>query len=159
MSQKISLRRITRFRPTVDTKFHINYNWWESSGRDFRLYLRDQLCDECRERFSDHQNTENVDWVDPDTGEVHQTDALRECLRTRCANDPEYINERLPLASACFRIFLANNDTSIVTKRVAPTLALVACGEDSCAPWEVHAFTWDLRPSTHSDLALTQGDS
>jgi hypothetical protein len=113
MSQGVNIRRITRFRPTVDTKFHIDYDWWEQSGRDFRLYLRDQLCDECRERFADHQNTENVDWVDPDTGEVHQTDALRECLRTRCANDPDYINERLPLASACFRIFLANNNAAL----------------------------------------------
>lgn len=113
MSQTVTLRRITRFRPTLDTKFHIDYAWWEQSGRDFRLYLRDQLCDECRERFADHQNTENVDWVDPDTGEVHQTDALRECLRTRCANDPDYINERLPLASACFRIFLANNNAPL----------------------------------------------
>lgn len=108
MSQPVTMRRITRYRPTLDTKFHIDYGWWEQSGRDFRLYLRDQLCEECRERFANHQNTENVDWVDPDTGEVHQTDALRECLRTRCANDPDYISERLPLASACFRIFLAN---------------------------------------------------
>lgn len=113
MSQTVTLRRITRFRPTLDTKFHIDYGWWVHSGRDFRLYLRDQLCDECRERFADHQNTENVDWVDPDTGEVHQTDALRECLRTRCANDPDYINERLPLASACFRLFLANNNAPL----------------------------------------------
>ncbi len=114
MSQPTAtLRRLRRFRPTTDTKFHIDHDWWENSGRDFRLYLRDQLCEECRERFADHQNTENVDWVDPDTGEVHQTDALRECLRTRCANDPEYINERLPLASACFRVFLANNNTPL----------------------------------------------
>lgn len=113
MSPAATLRRIARYRPTLDTKLAIDYAWWEQSGRDFRLYLRDQLCDECRERFADHQNTENVDWVDPDTGEVHQTDALRECLRTRCANDPDYINERLPLASACFRIFLANNNTPL----------------------------------------------
>lgn len=111
--RKISLSGVRRFRITQDTKFHIDSDWWENSGRDFRLYLRDQLCEECRERFADHQNTENVDWVDPDTGEVHQTDALRECLRTRCANDPEYINERLPLASACFRVFLANNNTPL----------------------------------------------
>jgi len=114
MSQPTAtLRRLRRSRPSIDTKFHIDHDWWENSGRDFRLYLRDQLCEECRERFADHQNTENVDWVDPDTGEVHQTDALRECLRTRCANDPEYINERLPLASACFRVFLANNNTPL----------------------------------------------
>ena len=110
MSPLAAGSRLTRFRPTVETKFQIDFDWWEKSGKNFRLYLRDQLCDECRERFADHSNTENVDWVDPDTGEVHRTDALRECLRTRCANDPDFINERLPIASACFRIFLANNN-------------------------------------------------
>lgn len=106
-------RAMSRFRPTVDTKFHIDYEWWKKSGKNFRVYLRDQLCEECRDRFTDHQNTENVDWVNPDTGEVHRTDALRECLRTRCANDPDYINEHLPVASACFRIFLANNNAPL----------------------------------------------
>ena len=113
MSQTLLRHKLARFRPTVDTKFQIDYDWWEKSGKNFRLYLRDNLCDECRDRFRDHQNTENVDWVDPDTGEVHRTDALRECLRTRCANDPDYINERLSLVTACFRVFLANNNTPL----------------------------------------------
>ena len=113
MSSTLHSQRLQRFRPGADTKFHIDYDWWEKSGRSFRLYLRDQLCDECRERFANYMNTEDVDWVDPDSGEVRRTDALRECLRTRCANDPDYINERLPLASACFRIFLANNNTPL----------------------------------------------
>jgi hypothetical protein len=113
MTQSLLRQRLARFRPTVDTKFHIDYAWWEESGKNFRIYLRDQLCEECRERFANYQNTEDVDWIDPDTGEVRRTDALRECLRTRCANDPNYINERLPLASACFRVFLANNNTPL----------------------------------------------
>ena len=113
MSTSLAAQRLSRFRPTLDTKFHIDHEWWGKSGRDFRLYLRDQLCEECRDRFANHLNTENVDWVDPDTGEVRRTDALRECLRTRCANDPEYINERLSLTTACFRVFLANNNTPL----------------------------------------------
>ena len=119
MSSRLLSKTLSRFRPTVDTKFHIDYDWWEKSGQNFRLYLRDQLCAECRDRFADHHNTEDVDWVDPETGEVHRTDALRECLRTRCANDPDYINERLPIASACFRIFLANNNTPLTPNELS----------------------------------------
>ncbi|RIK39562.1 MAG: hypothetical protein DCC55_17705 [Chloroflexi bacterium] len=118
MTQSLLRQKLARFRPTVDTKFHIDYDWWEESGKNFRIYLRDQLCEECRERFANYQNTEDVDWIDPDTGEVRRTDALRECLRTRCANDPNYINERLPLASACFRVFLANNNTPLSPKEL-----------------------------------------
>ncbi len=113
MSSSLLRQKLARFRPTVDAKYHIDYDWWESSGKNFRLYLRDQLCAECRDRFKDHANTENVDWIDPDTAEVRQTDALRECLRTRCGNDPEFINEKLPIVSACFRVFLANNNTPL----------------------------------------------
>ncbi len=113
MSPSLASQRLARFRPGVDTKFHIDLDWWDKSGRSFRLFLRDQLCEECRERFVDYTDTEDVDWVDPDTGEVRRTDALRECLRSRCANDPDYINDRLPLASACFRVFLANNNTPL----------------------------------------------
>lgn len=118
MTQSLLRQKLARFRPTVDTKFHIDYDWWEESGKNFRIYLRDQLCEECRECFANYQNTEDVDWIDPDTGEVRRTDALRECLRTRCANDPNYINERLPLASACFRVFLANNNTPLSPKEL-----------------------------------------
>jgi len=92
----------------VDTKFHIDYQWWEQSGRNFRLYLRDQLCTECRDRFKDHRDTEDVDWIDPETGEVQRTDALWECLPTRCTKDPDYINDHLSLTAACFRAFLSN---------------------------------------------------
>ncbi len=105
--------KISWFRPDVNTKFHIDYEWWEQSGRNFRLYLRDQLCAECRDRFPDHRNTEDVDWIDPETGEVRRTDALWECLRSRCTKDPDYINEHLPLTAACFRVFLANNNTPL----------------------------------------------
>ena len=47
--------KISWFRPDVNTKFHIDYEWWEQSGRNFRLYLRDQLCAECRDRFPGSQ--------------------------------------------------------------------------------------------------------
>ena len=113
MSAMAARSRLSRFRPTTETKFQIDYQWWEKSGQNFRLHLRSQLCAECRDRFADHHNTEDVDWVDPDTAEVRRTDALRECLRTRCANDPDYINERLTIATACFRIFLANSNTPL----------------------------------------------
>lgn len=101
------------FIPTIHTKFHIDFEWWEKSGKDFRLYLRDQLCPGCRQRFSDHRDTEIVDWVDPETAEVKRTDALWQCLRTMCAQEPEYIHPRLPLVTAIFRVFLKNDNTPL----------------------------------------------
>ncbi|MCS7219866.1 MAG: hypothetical protein RML36_07245 [Anaerolineae bacterium] len=97
-------------KPTVDTKFHIDYEWWKRNNLDFRLYLRNQLCPQCQERFTDHRETEIVDWVDPDTGEVKQTDALLECLRTYCVHHAEFISPQVPLAAAAFRLLLVNEN-------------------------------------------------
>ena len=101
------------FIPTTDSKFHIDLDWWEESGRDFRLHLRDQLCVECRERFPNHRDTEMVDWVDPDTGEITRTDALWQCLSTMCAQQPDYIDPRLPIVMAIFRALLKNNNAPL----------------------------------------------
>lgn len=109
-------------KPTVDTRFHIDYAWWEQSGRSFRLYLLEQLCDECRKRFASHRETETVDWVNPDTGEVTEADALLQCLRRECAGHPDFINERIPLASAIFRMFLVNDNMPLTPREIHATI-------------------------------------
>ncbi len=101
---------IGRFRTTVDTKFHIDYDWWAKSNLDYRMYLHAQLCEECRHRFPSHVSTDQVDWVNPDTGEVHQADALEECLKSTCQHQDGFIDDGLPLTTACFRIFLTNQN-------------------------------------------------
>jgi hypothetical protein len=101
----------TWHRPTLDTKFHIDYEWWQTSGRNFRLYLLEQLCDECKQRFATHRETETVDWVNPDTGEVTEADALMQCLKSMCAEKADFIDPRVPLTAAVFRIFLVNDNT------------------------------------------------
>lgn len=97
-------------KPTEDTKFHIDISWWDNSGQNFRVYLWDQLCSECRERFKTHRETAIVDWVDPETAEVKRTDALWQCLRMECAQQPDFVNEGLPLISAIFRLLLAQDN-------------------------------------------------
>jgi len=98
------------FIPTTDTKFYIDLDWWEKSGRDFRLYLRDQLCPECQQRFPNHRDTEMVDWVDPETAEVRRTDALWQCLTTMCVYEPDYIHPHMSLVMAVFRALLKNDN-------------------------------------------------
>ncbi len=108
----------TWHRPTVDTMFHIDYEWWQTSGRNFRLYLLEQLCDECKQRFATHRETETVDWVNPDTGEVIEADALLQCLKNMCAQQPDFIDPRVPLTAAVFRIFLLNDNTPLSSKEL-----------------------------------------
>ncbi len=100
-------------RPTVSTQFHIDWDWWTTSEQNYRLYLHDQLCEECRLRFPSPFDVGEVDWVDPNTAAVTRTDALMMCLRTQCAKDPNYINPTLPLAAAVFRVFLLNDNKAL----------------------------------------------
>ncbi|RLC72606.1 MAG: hypothetical protein DRI52_03275 [Chloroflexi bacterium] len=100
-------------KPDVNTKFHIDFDWWEKQGRSLRVFLHSQLCPQCRTVYTTYRDTELIDWVDPETAEVHQVDGLWHALRTHCSQLPDYIDERTPLTSAIFRVFLANNNTPL----------------------------------------------
>ncbi len=97
-------------RATLDTKFQIDLRWWEKEGRDFRLHVWEQLCEECRQTIPTHVGTEEVDWVDPITAEVKKTDALMQCLYDVCAQKPDFIHSGLPLTTAIFRVFLVRHN-------------------------------------------------
>lgn len=97
-------------RPTIETKFHIDFDWWEEQGRNFRVHLLSHLCAECRPHYKDYVSAEMIDWVDADTAEVTQVDGLWHSLRTCCSLKADYVNERTPLTTAVFRTFLANGN-------------------------------------------------
>jgi hypothetical protein len=105
-------------RPSLDTKYHIDYDWWSATGKDVRVAVRGQLCEECQARFPDHRNTEAVDWVDPETAEVERADALLQCLRGECARKSEFISRANPLVTNVFRVFLLNGNQPLTPKEL-----------------------------------------
>ena len=38
------LRRLSLAKPTLQTKFHIDFDWWTQSDQDWRVYLQNLLC-------------------------------------------------------------------------------------------------------------------
>lgn len=101
-----------RIKPTLDTRFHIDYEWWEREGRDLRVYLFSHLEPEQREFFSENRDIEEMDWVDPVTAEVTRVDALQRAL-LEASKKPDFISHRTSLVDAVFRVFLANNNTPL----------------------------------------------
>jgi hypothetical protein len=97
-------------RPTLDTPFHIDYEWWSREDRELRVYLRSHLCPEHRAVFEEHLDTEEIDWIDEDTAEVTRVDGLQHVLRIHCSLQSGYIESHTPLVDAIFRIFLASNN-------------------------------------------------
>ena len=114
---------MTRFiKPTLETKFHIDFDWWERAGRDLRVSLQSHLCSECKEIFTNHRGSEQVDWIDPHTAEVTQVDALWQSLRTHCREKPDFITDSTPLTDAIFRLFLANGNVPLSATELHETL-------------------------------------
>jgi hypothetical protein len=97
-------------KPTVETKFHIDFDWWPETGRSFRVDLLSHLCADCQSRYAEYQNAELVDWIDARTAEVTQVDGLWHSLRVCCSQKPDFVSEHTPLATAVFRTFLANGN-------------------------------------------------
>lgn len=106
-------------KPTHATKFHIDFDWWDEQGRNFRVYLLSHLCGDCRARYADHLEAEMIDWVDADTARVTRVDGLWHSLRTHCSLKPDYVNERTPITTAVFRSFLANGNQPLTAEELS----------------------------------------
>jgi len=101
---------VRAFRPTVDTKFHIDFSWWEKRNKDIRIFMRDLLCPECREAVGTLSDVKMVDTIDPETAEVTRIDAIWESIRACCSLKPGYLTSDTPLLDSIFRTFLANGN-------------------------------------------------
>lgn len=98
-------------KPTLETKFHIDYSWWERSKDDLRTYLLSHLLPEQREQLTQADGEEQlIDYIDPETAEVRQLDALQVAIQ-EAAQDPAFINEHTSTIDSVFRVFIANGNT------------------------------------------------
>jgi len=110
-------------RPTLDTRYHIDYNWWNRSERDLRVYLYSHLCPEHQELYKTHTDTEDIDWIDPDTGEVQRVDGLQHTLHLHCSQQPGYLTTHTTLVDAVFRVFLANGNLPLTVRDLGKRLS------------------------------------
>jgi len=104
-------KRVSLVKPSLATSFHIDFSWWAKNDRDWRVYLRSNLCPEHQKAFENVDLEEKVDWVDPNTAEVQRVDGLQHILITHCARQSGFITEHSTLVDAAFRLFLANGNT------------------------------------------------
>lgn len=99
-------------RPTTDTKFYIDFSWWQQKGQNLRAFLLSHACPNCQRTAQETQN-QTFDWISPETGEVFEIDMLWHTIRTHCKDNPDFLDTRIPLTSAIFRVFILNNNTPL----------------------------------------------
>jgi len=105
-------------RPSVDTKFHIDLDWWNRQKRDIRIFLSQSLCEECRPLYDQMRDLGVVDSVDRETGEVRHEDALWSTLRSCCSNKPGYIRPSTPIIDSIFLALVANGNQPLSPKEL-----------------------------------------
>lgn len=116
------LRRYSLVRPTLQTKFRIDFEWWSQSDRDWRVHLQGLLCPTHQELFANSGEGQMVDWVDPETAEVKQVDGIQHVLITHCAKEAGFITEHTAMVDAIFRVFLANGNMPLTPVDLAAQL-------------------------------------
>ncbi|HYN87273.1 MAG TPA: hypothetical protein VER55_02025 [Ardenticatenaceae bacterium] len=112
-------------RPTLNTRFVIDWDWFQRNRMNPQLAVGNQLCYQCRREFEEGLPVEEVDWVDSETAEVSRIDSMREHILVHCQWKPDYINTTTPLSTAIFRALLANNNRPLsvaeLTQRLGRT--------------------------------------
>ena len=106
-------------KPTLDTRFHIDYGWWdEQSTEDLRPYLLSQLPSEQRDRFLQDHTDRVVDYIHPETGEVFVLNELGLAIQ-EAAKEPDFITPQVSTVDSVFRVFLANGNIPLTPIELA----------------------------------------
>jgi len=115
-------KRSSLVKPSIDTPFHIDFDWWKKSERDWHVYLRSLLCAEHQEAFAGIEEDQTIDWVDPVTAEVKPVAGVQNALMTHCVKQPDFLTQQTALVEAVFRIFLANGNIPMSSDELASRL-------------------------------------
>jgi hypothetical protein len=110
-------------KPTVQTPFHIDFAWWKHNERDWHVFLRSLLCPEHQESFSQVDEGQMIDWIDPKTGEVKPVDGIEHALMSHCALLPDFVNAHTALVEAVFRVFLVNGNSPMSAEELGARLS------------------------------------
>jgi hypothetical protein len=118
----VEVKRYSLVKPTINTPFHIDFEWWQQNDREWRVHLRSCLPPEYQQAFAD-TDTEEVDWVDPETAEVQRVDGLQHTLINYAATTPDFITNRTTLVESIFRVLLANGNTPLTPTELGDRLS------------------------------------
>ncbi len=109
-------------KPTLHTRYHIDFEWWQKNENDWHVHLTGLLCPEHREIFASLKAGELVDFVDPESAEVRPMDGVQNIILTHCARQAEFVTSQTALVEAVFRTFLANGNSPLTPQELAERL-------------------------------------
>ena len=96
-------KRTSLVKPTVTTPFHIDFDWWNKTDRNLRVYLKSHLCELHRDLYAESSADCPIDWVDPHTAQVKRVDGILYQLR-----------EQFVFGRTGFDVFAAHRDAALL---------------------------------------------
>ena len=104
----VEVKKFSLVKPTLETPFHIDFEWWQQNDREWSVYLRSLLSEEALVRF--------------DTAEVHQVDGLQHVVITYTAQQEGFLDHHTALVEAVFRLLLKNGNTPMTISEIGEEL-------------------------------------
>jgi hypothetical protein len=104
-------------RVTPDTKFYIDYDWWEKSELDLKTYLYTRL--KIGDDISLESESDEVDLIDAETGEVVKVNGFQYVIQTYFSQLPDDFARRASLVDAVFCVLLANANQPMTAHEIS----------------------------------------
>jgi hypothetical protein len=110
------------YRPTENTRFHVDYAWFENQGVDVNVLIRKMLTPELQDKLAADAETAVFDYIDETTAEVRAENQVVRAVRTESATDPNFIGARIPIWEGAFRTFVLNGNNPLTALELAQIL-------------------------------------
>jgi hypothetical protein len=111
------LKSVPLKRVTPDTKFYVDYSWWDESNLDLKTYLYTRL--NINQDVDMGAGMEEIDLIDPQTGEVRRVDGFQYIIQSYFNQLPPDFLSRASLVDAVFCVLLANANQPMSGRELA----------------------------------------
>lgn len=108
----VHLRRVT-----PDTKFYIDYSWWDEEHLDLKTYLLTRLS--IPGDIGAEINVDHVDLVDSRTGEVRRVDAFQYLVQSYFSRQGTEVATQGSIVDAVFSVLLAHGNEPMSAAEIA----------------------------------------
>lgn len=113
------LSKASLIKPGLTTKFRVDLDWWKAQDRNWRNSLVTFMCPSHQVLFAQCTDQQEMDLVNPETGEVTRGDGLIQTLVEHCARQEGFISANAPLVDSIFKIFIVNHNQPLNSNELA----------------------------------------
>jgi len=113
------LSKSSLIKPGLTTKFRVDLEWWKLQDRNWRNSLVSFLCPEHQELFAQVTDAQEMDLINPETGEVTRGDGLIHILIEHCAKQEGFSSPNAPLVDSVFKVFIINGNQPLNANELA----------------------------------------